>query len=53
MEWAVNSAEGMVNYFNKHDLDVEDDNAMVIKFLPRYLRDAENWIRSFGHEPLN
>ena len=54
MEWAMGSAEGMANYVrqqgNPEDSE-EDLEALADQFLPTYLRDCENWIKSFGHEP--
>ena len=43
--WAVNSAEGMANYFGK-----DGDLGLYEQFLPKYLQDAERWIRSFDGE---
>ena len=54
MDWAVGSAEGMANYglsLGDSDNSGEDSTFMADKFLPRYLKDAEKWIRAFGHEP--
>jgi len=54
MDWAVGTAEGMANYglsLGNSDNPGEDLEGMANKFLPRYLKDAENWIRAFGHEP--
>ena len=54
MEWAVGSAQGMATYglgLEDSDNPGEDLEAMANRFLPRYLRDAENWIKAFGHEP--
>jgi len=54
MDWAVGSAEGMANYglsLGNSDNPGEDLEVMANKFLPRYLKDAENWIKAFGHEP--
>ena len=45
IDWAVNSAEGMASYVSR-------DGALGLyeQFLPRYLKDAERWIRSFDGE---
>lgn len=53
MEWAVGSAGGMVNYALKVDDDSQglDREKLLVTFLPRYLKDCENWIQAFGHEP--
>ena len=54
MDWALNSAEGMARYFSQQGLSDDNDNdldTLTIKFLPRYLKDSENWIQSFGHRP--
>lgn len=54
MEWAVGSAEGMANYVGRqgNPEDSEQDlDALADQFLPTYLRDCENWIKSFGHQP--
>ena len=54
MDWAVGSAEGMANYglsLGNSDNPGEDLEVMANKFLPRYLKDCENWIKAFGHEP--
>ncbi|GAI92752.1 unnamed protein product, partial [marine sediment metagenome] len=51
---AVGSAEGMANYglnLGNSENPGEDLEAMANKFLPRYLKDAENWIMAFGHKP--
>ena len=45
IEWAVNSAEGMANYFGR-----DGDLGLYEQFLPKYLKDAERWIRSFEGE---
>ena len=45
IDWAVNSAEGMASYFGR-DSDLE----LYEQFLPKYLKDAERWIRSFDGE---
>lgn len=42
IDWAVNSAEGMANYFSR-----DGDLGLYEQFLPKYLKDAERWIRSF------
>lgn len=54
MNWALNSAEGMANYVLQEDLDDSENSdveKMTTRFLPRYLRDSETWIKSFGHQP--
>ena len=54
MDWASGSAEGMANYVLKEGFSNNEDNdveKLAVKFLPRYLKDSENWIKSFGHEP--
>lgn len=54
LEWAQNSASGMANYVLQYDLSDDNDNdaeTMTVKFLPRYLKDTEKYIRSFGHLP--
>ncbi|GAH53923.1 unnamed protein product [marine sediment metagenome] len=54
MDWAVGCAEGMAKYVSRIS-DNEDPGVSIDhladRFLPQYLRDAETWIRSFGHEP--
>ena len=54
MDWAVGCAEGMAKYVSKisdnNDAEVPFDR-LSDQFLPQYLKDAETWIRSFGHEP--
>ena len=45
IDWAVNSAEGMANYFGR-----DGDLGLYEQFLPKYLKDAERWIRSFDGE---
>jgi len=54
MEWAQGSAQGMANYglsLENSDNPGEDLETMANRFLPRYLKDAENWIKAFGYEP--
>ena len=54
MDWATGSAEGMANYVLQEgfgDDDNPDVEKLTVRFLPRYLRDCENWIKSFGHQP--
>lgn len=54
MDWALNSAEGMASYFSQQGFSDNNDNdldTLAIKFLPRYLKDSENWIQAFGHHP--
>ncbi|MFH1486569.1 MAG: hypothetical protein ABIH46_10900 [Chloroflexota bacterium] len=54
MSWALNSAEGMANYVLQQDIadsENSDVEKMTTRFLPRYLKDSENWIKSFGHQP--
>ena len=54
MEWAVGSAEGMAGYALNQGFSDDDNNdveKLTVKFLPRYLKDSENWIKSFGHQP--
>lgn len=53
MEWAHGCAEGMATYVTKQGV-VDNDTSLeelTSKFLPPYLLDCENWMRSFGHEP--
>ena len=38
LDWASNSAQGMADY-----IGVDSG-----QFLPRYLKDAENWLRGIG-----
>lgn len=54
LEWAEGAAGGMVDYVLKEGADAEsvDREKLVVQFLPRYLTDCENWIRSFGNEPI-
>lgn len=52
--WAVGSAEGMATYVRKSlppEDPAEDLDTLADQFLPQYLKDAEKWIRAFGHEP--
>lgn len=51
MDWAVGSAEGMANYTMR--VGAADDNfeKVTLQFLPRYLQDAEKWMRSFVGDP--
>ncbi len=51
MDWAWGSAEGMANYVNKQAGADGEVDALALQFLPRYLLDAEKWIRSFVGEP--
>lgn len=54
LEWAQNSAAGMATYV--HQIDASDDEdreaeKLTVKFLPRYLKDTEKYIQSFGFRP--
>jgi hypothetical protein len=51
LEWAIGSAEGMANYYTKTDLGGEEQQKMVLKMLPTYLKDCEKWMQSFGNQP--
>lgn len=54
MDWAASCAEGMATYALKEDIEGNTSPSfeeLTVTFLPQYLRDAEKWIRSFGHEP--
>lgn len=54
LEWAESSASGMASYVMQYDLSDDNDNdaeKMTVKFLPRYLKDSENYIKAFGHQP--
>jgi len=54
MSWATGSAEGVANYALQQEFSDDNDRdveQLTVKFLPRYLKDSENWIKSFGHQP--
>ena len=52
VDWAIGCAEGMANYVLKGEpLESDDFDSLSLRFLPRYLKDCENWMRSFGHKP--
>jgi len=56
MDWALNSASGMAAYVTQQDLSDDNDNDVektTVLFLPRYLKDCENWIQAFGHRPTS
>jgi len=53
MQWAEGCAQGMVGYAQRVKSDDgphPDPIALANQFLPQYLADSEQWIRSFGHE---
>ncbi|KKM61861.1 hypothetical protein LCGC14_1527530 [marine sediment metagenome] len=51
MDWACGSAEGMANYISKLGGSDGAVDELALQFLPRYLQDAEKWIKSFVGEP--
>ncbi|KKM85873.1 hypothetical protein LCGC14_1284730 [marine sediment metagenome] len=51
MDWAVGSAEGMASYTMKIDASDGRFEGLTLDFLPRYLQDAEKWIKAFVGEP--
>jgi hypothetical protein len=52
IDWSTGCAEGMARYVKKAGVLDYDENfeALVVQFLPRYLKDCESWIRRLGHE---
>lgn len=54
MDWALGLAEGMARYVGENSGNDNPEvplDKLADQFLPQYLRDAEKWIRGFGHEP--
>ena len=51
MDWAVGSAEGMATYTMRAGVSDGKFEKMTLEFLPRYLQDAEKWMRSFVGDP--
>lgn len=54
LEWAENSASGMASYVMRYDISGDNDDdaeKLTVKFLPRYLHDAEKYIHAFGIRP--
>ncbi len=51
MDWAEGSALGMANYMIKQGGSDGAVDKLALRFLPRYLQDAEKWIKSFVGEP--
>ncbi len=44
LDWAVGCAEGMAKY----SMADEDFEATVVKFLPRYLKDCDQYIKAMA-----
>jgi len=51
MDWACGSAEGMARYMAKQGASDGAFDKLVLQFLPRYLQDAEKWIKAFVGDP--
>jgi len=51
MDWAVGSAEGMASYAMKMSSSDGKLDKLTLDFLPRYLEDAEKWMKAFVGEP--
>ena len=51
MDWAVGSAEGMARYAARVDASDGKFEQVTLDFLPRYLQDAENWMKAFVGDP--
>lgn len=51
LEWAEGCAGGMADYALKESGEDSDHEALVVQLLPRYLKDCEIWMRSFGNRP--
>lgn len=53
LEWAVGSANGMVDYYLKDSEEPGEREKLLVQILPRYLKDCETWMLAVGEPPEN